>query len=166
MKRLEYRLLNGDLIDLRGLSKQDLVFLLDLQRRALADENYFELELSVCGKGAYPLKGSLRVTLEIHDTPLFRVAEDVADIAGIRQGYLAPEKGDPTVRTEKMLSVTQAARRLGITRSAVIKAARTGRLKGTKVGRTWVLLERSVRDYKVASYRVEAGKAAWISAAR
>ena len=157
---MKYDLLNGEQLNLAALPKKDVTFLLDLMQRAMNDEDYFKLERSVCGKGAYPLKGSPRVTRQIHDTPLFRAAEDIVDRAGIRQGVLAPDVGDERVPTEEIVSVTEAAGTLGITRSAVIKAAQTGRIKGKKIGHAWALLRRSVESYSVARHRVEAGRAA------
>jgi len=157
---MKYELLNGETLDLSPLPKQDVEFLLELMQRAMNDDDYFDLDRRVCGQGAYPLKGAPRVTREIHDTPLFRAAEDIVDRVGIRQGALAPEPGDERVPTEDIVSVTEAADSLGITRSAVIKAARAGRIKGKKVGHTWALLRRSVESYRVAPHRVEAGRAA------
>jgi hypothetical protein len=157
---MRYELLNGDEVDLAGLSREDTEFLLDLMRRAMGDEDYFSLERAVCGSGAYPLKRSARVTPEIHASPLFRVAEDVVDRAGIRQGRLAPDPGDARVPTEQIMSVGDAAKALRITRSAVIKAAQSGRIQGKKIGHRWALLCNSVKSYRVASYRVEAGRAA------
>ena len=155
-----YRLLNGDVVDLDRLESGDLAFLLELQRRAMEDEDYFDLERAVCGPGAYPLSGSPRVTGATHQTPLFRVAEDIAYRAGVRQGVLALGEDDDLVSTEGILSVAEAAEELGITRSAVVKAAQAGRIKGRKLGRTWALLRRSVEIYEVAPHRVAAGKAA------
>ncbi len=160
MPTTKYGLLGGDAIDLGKLPKEDLAFLLELQRRAMDDEDYFELERAVCGPGAYPLKGSLRVTSGIHRTALFLVAEDIVDRVGIRQGVIAPDRNDDLVPTEGFMSVTEAAKRLHITRSAIIKAAQAGRLKGKKIGKTWALLRRSVASYRVAEHRVAAGKAA------
>lgn len=160
MPGTKYRLLNGDVIDLGNLPKEDLAFLLELQQRAMDDEDYFELERAVCGPAAYPLKGSPRVTSETHKTPLFRVAEDIVDRVGIRQGVIAPDRNDDLVPTEGIMSVTEAAKQLRITRSAIVKAAQAGRLKGKKIGKTWALLRRSVETYKVAEHRVAAGKAA------
>jgi len=157
---MKYQLLDGEALDLAGLPREDLEFLLVLMQRAMEDEDFFSLEYAVCSRGAYPLKGSPRVTREIHDTLLFRVAEDICSRAGIRQGVLAPDSGDERVLTEDIVSVTEAAKRLGVTRSAVIKAAQAGRIKGKKMGHTWALLRRSVESYRVAQYRVEAGKAA------
>ncbi len=157
---MNYELLNGETLDLSPLPKQDVEFLLDLMQRAMNDEDYFDLERRVCGQGAYTLKGSVRVTREVHDTPLFRAAEDIVDRAGIRQGALAPDPGDERVPIEDIVSVTEAAEALRITRSAVIKAAQAGRIKGKKIGQTWALLRRSVDSYSVAQYRVAAGRAA------
>ncbi|GAH32956.1 unnamed protein product, partial [marine sediment metagenome] len=62
--------------------------------------------------------------------------------------------------TEGIMSASEAAEHLGITRSAVVKSAQAGRLKGKKIGKTWVLLRRSVESYQVAAHRVAAGRAA------
>lgn len=160
LETMRYTLLSGDVVDVSRLPRADTQFLLDLMQRAMADEDYFSLERSVCGPAAYPLKGAARVTSEIHAAPLFRVAEDVVDRAGIRQGVLAPDPGGRRAPTDEIMSVSQAARALRITRSAVVKAAQTGRLKGKKIGHTWALLCTSVRTYRVAAYRVAAGRAA------
>ncbi len=163
---MDYRLLDGAAIDMSTLPKSDLGFLLELQRRAMEGEDYFELEQVVCGTGAYPLKGSPRVTRAVHETPLFRVAEDIVDRVGIQQGRIAPDPEDRLAPTEEIVGVTEAAVELGITRSAVIKAAQAGRLQGKKIGSTWALLKRSVRNYQVAHHRVKAGRAAHGSAKR
>lgn len=157
---VKYKLLNGDSVNLSPLPKKDMEFLLDLQRRAFENQDYFELERSICGKGAYPLKGSPRVTREIHDSLLFRVAEDVVDRVGLRQGVIAADVEDERVPTDEIVSVSEAAKLLGISKSAVIKAANAGRLKGKKIGRAWALLRQSVESYEVAQHRVEAGRAA------
>lgn len=157
---MKYELLGGENLDLTTLPRKDIEFLLDLMMRAMSDEDYFDLDRRVCGSGAFPLKGSPRVTREIHSSPLFRVAEDIVDRVGIRQGALAPDPGDERVPTEDIVSVRDAATALGITRSAVIKAAQAGRIKGKKIGNGWALLRRSVDGYKVAQYRVQAGRTA------
>ena len=73
---------------------------------------------------------------------------------------LAPNEDDGLVPIDGIMSVTEAAEELGITRSAVVKAAQAGRFKGKKIGRTWALMKRSVENYEVAAHRVAAGKAA------
>ena len=159
MPEMTYRLLKGELINLGNLPKNDLAFLLDLQRRAMENEDYFQLERSICGPGAYPLKGSPRVTSKIHQTLLFRVAQDIVDRVGIQQGVIAPDEDDKMVPTEEIMSAAEAAKHLGITHSAVVKSAQVGRLKGKKIGSTWMLLRRSVESYLVDVHRVAAGKA-------
>ncbi len=156
----QYELLSGELVDVDQLPKKDLAFLLDLQRRALENEDYFALQLKVCAPAAYPLKGSPRVTREVHDYPLYRVAEDIVDRVGIQQGVIAPAPDDRLEITDEIMGTGEAADRLGITRGAVVKAAQAGRLKGKKIGNTWALLRRSVEGYEVAQHRVEAGRAA------
>ncbi len=156
---MNYELLSGVTLDLSPLPKKDVGFLLGLMQGTMKDEDYFDLERRVCGKGAYPLEFCPRVTREIHESVLFRVAEDIVDRAGIRQGVLAPDPGDERMPTEDIMSVTEAARAIGITRSAVIKAAHAGRIKGKKVGHAWALLRRSVEGYRVAQHRVAAGRA-------
>lgn len=157
---MKYRLLGGRVVELGDLPKEDLEFLLELQRRAMEDEDYFSLQREVCGPGAYPLKGSERVTREVHDSTLYRVAEDVVDRLGIQQGVVAPAADDEVEITEEIVGTAEAAEQLGISRGAVVKAAQEGRLKGKKIGKTWALLKSSVESYEVAQYRVEAGRAA------
>lgn len=157
---MSYRMLNGETLAISTLPKADMEFLLDLMHRVMEDEDYFSLERSVCGPNAYPLMGSPRVTREIHDSLLFRAAEDIVDRAGIRMGVLAPDRGDERVPIEEIMSVTEAAKKLKVTRSAVIKAAQSGRIKGKKIGHTWALLRQSAESYQVAQCRVDAGHAA------
>lgn len=156
----KYQLLGGQVVDLDELPKEDLAYLLDLQRRAMESEDYFVLQREVCAAGAYPLKGSPRVTREVHASTLFRVAEDIVDRVGIEQGVIAPAADDQLELTDEIMGTAEAAEALGITRDAVVKAAQAGRLKGKKIGNTWALLRRSVESYQVARYRVEAGRAA------
>jgi len=156
----KYQLLNGEVVDLGELPKEDLEFLLDLQRRAMENEDYFDLQLKLCAPGAYPLGESKRVTREIHESPLYRVAEDIVDRVGIEQGVVAPAADDRVEITDEIMGTGEAAELLGITRGAVVKAAQAGRLKGKKIGNTWALLRRSVESYEVAQHRVEAGRAA------
>ena len=102
MTQPSYRLLDGEVVDVGRLPRRDLAYLLDLQRRAMEDENYFDLERAVCGPGAYPLQGSSRVTSAVHRTPLFRVAEDIAYRVGIRQGVMAPNDDDKLAPNERI----------------------------------------------------------------
>lgn len=155
---MKYRLLKGQRVDLSPLPKEDLQFLLNLSRRAMEDEEYFSLAKDVNGPYAYALKGGRWVTKEIHGSLLYRVAEDIADRVAIRQGGMSPDPGDEGAVVEKLVGITEAARQLGISRVAVLKAARIGRLQGRKIGNAWALLRRSVDRYQVAKHRVAAGR--------
>lgn len=157
---MKYQLLDGETVNLSTLPKKDLQFLVDLQRRAIDGEDYFELELLVCSSGAYPLKGSPRVTSAVHATVLFRVAEDVCTRVGLRQGVFRAETAAEKALADGVVSVSEAAEMIGISRTAVIKAAHAGRLSGKKIGKTWALLRTSVKRYEVAQHRVRAGRAA------
>lgn len=46
------------------------------------------------------------------------------------------------------LTTTQAAERLGITRSLVIRLCKQGRIVTTKLGRDWMIDERDLKLYK------------------
>ena len=72
-------------MDLSLLPRQDVEFLMGLMQCEMSDAVYVNLERRVRVPDAYPLKGSARVTREIHSTLLFRIAEDIIDRAGVRQ---------------------------------------------------------------------------------
>lgn len=78
------------------------------------------------------LQGWSRVTREIVNSPLYRVAADIATRAGIAEGLIfAPAHEDkrgeiPTDRS--LMSVTQAATALGVSRAAIHKAIQQKRL--------------------------------------
>lgn len=158
--RMEYQLMKGEVVSLDGFSRRDLAFVVELQQRAREGEDYFSLDRKVRGPGAYPLKGNARITREVQGSPLFRVAEDIVDRTGIEQGVLAADDDDELDLAADVLSATEAAERLEITKSAVIKALRAGRLAGTKIGKTWAVSRRSVESYKVSPKRVAAGRSA------
>ncbi len=96
-----YRLMKGDEINLNDpalFSAADLTFLIDLQHRAFWEEEpYGQLRLDLAGRPtAYPIwrMRQTRVTKEVHDSPLYRVAEDIIDRAGIRQGAVGADPDD------------------------------------------------------------------------
>ncbi|MFN7970977.1 MAG: helix-turn-helix domain-containing protein [Acidobacteriota bacterium] len=157
---MHYQLLKHEKVDLAKLSKADLAFLVHLSRRAIADEDYAALVLAVKGRGAYPRRGRRWVTSPLQEADIYRVAEDIVDRVGIRQGLIAPDADDSVTAVDQVVGVTEAARLLGITRAAVVKAARAGRLKGRQIGKAWALLRGSVQRYRVAHHRVIAGRAA------
>lgn len=102
---LQYRLLDGKKLDLMMITDYgrnsaegtaDFLFLIYLYQEALKNRPYSELRFLIAGPGAYPLKGSERVTKEVHESLLYRIAEDIVDRVGIRQGMVAPNPTDET----------------------------------------------------------------------
>jgi len=63
------------------------------------------------------------------------------------------------VPVPELVSVTEAAERLGVSRQAVLQRLESGSLPGTKVGKTWVVQERAVLTADDAA-RIASAKAA------
>jgi excisionase family DNA binding protein len=134
--------------------------------------SFFEIERVAIGPGSPALQGWSRVTREIVDSPLYRVAEDISERAGIAEGLiLAPEheakrKDIPTDRTQ--MSVTQAATALGISRAAVHKAISQKRLAAQRYGNVVLVSREAVARYKQArgAGRRRAPRAALVARAR
>jgi len=158
MKR--HKLLSGETIVLEDLAARDNVFLKNLQRMAKDGTSFFELERVAIGPGSPALQGWSRVTREIVSSPLYRVAADIATRAGVAEGLiLAPDHEAqrtkiPTDRS--LMSVTQAASTLGISRSAVHKAILQERLAAQRYGNVILVSREAVLRYK--QERTEAGR--------
>lgn len=150
MKR--HKLLSGETVGLEDVVARDLAFLKNLQRMATSGISFFELERVAIGPGSPALQGWSRVTREIVSSPLYRVAADIATRAGIAEGLvLAPEHEDkrsqiPANRT--LMSVTQAANTLGISRAAVHKAIQQERLPAQRFGNVLLVDREAVQRYK------------------
>lgn len=92
------------------------------------------------------------MTREIVSSPLYRVAADIATRAGIAEGLiLGPEDEDqrtkiPTDRS--LMSVTQAANTLRISRAAVHKAIQRKRLAAQRYGNIILVSREAVRRYE------------------
>jgi excisionase family DNA binding protein len=54
---------------------------------------------------------------------------------------------------ETMLSVTQSAQQLSVTRQAILKAINQNRLKAVRVGHAWTIPLRELRRYE--KYRLQ-----------
>jgi excisionase family DNA binding protein len=150
MKR--HKLLSGETVGLGDVEARDLAFLKNLQRMATSGISFFELERVAIGPGSPALQGWSRVTREIVSSPLYRVAADIATRAGIAEGLvLAPEHEDkrrqiPADRS--LMSVTQAANTLGISRAAVHKAIQQKRLEAQRYGNVLLVDRKAVLRYK------------------
>jgi len=155
----KYKLLSGDTVRLSEAKAHELAFLKNLQRMAKAGISFFEIERAAIGPGSPALQGWSRVTREIISSPLYRVAADIATRAGIAEGLiLAPEhegqrKAIPTDRS--LMSVTQAATTLGISRAAVHKAIQQKRLAAQRYGNVVLVGREAVLSYKQARVQRE-----------
>jgi excisionase family DNA binding protein len=150
MKR--YKLLDGRGVDLGRLGAPEQRFLRDLQRMARADVSYFEIYRLAVGPGSLAMGGANRIDGRIVGSPLYLAARDIATRAGIKQGLIL----DPGFEGERarapgdasMMSVTQAAEFIGITRAAVYKAVRKGAIEATRIGNVTVVSRKSVLAYR------------------
>ena len=148
----KHKLLSGETVDLAGLTAYEITFLKGLQKMAKSGLSFFEIERAAIGPGSPALQGWSRVTWEIVASPLYRMASDIATRAGIAEGLiLAPEHEDkrkdiPTDRS--MMSVTQAAMTLGISRAAVHKAIQEKRLASQRYGNLVLVSREAVPRYK------------------
>jgi hypothetical protein len=104
---------DGRVVDLSELAVPEEMYLLWLRARIEANEPYDAIAPAVLGPAAYPLFAQQKV------------AEVAMDLLGRMEG--APTRRDPDGRTG-ILTVTEASKRLGISRVAVIKAIREDRL--------------------------------------
>jgi excisionase family DNA binding protein len=150
MKR--HKLLSGETIVLDDLKARDIAFLKNLQRMAKDRLSFFELERVAIGPGSPALQGWSRVTREIVSSPLYRMAADIATRAGVAEGLiLSPEHEDQRTRIptdRSLMSVTQAATTLGISRAAVHKAIQQERLPGQRYGNVILVKREAVLRYK------------------
>jgi excisionase family DNA binding protein len=147
-----HELLAGEKLSLAGLGDEDRAFLRRLAGDAERDTEYFTLLRRVKGPGALPLRGGA-ITPAIATSVLYRVAHDIADRVGIAQGYLLA----PDVARSKeakfggdLLSLTEAAELIGITRPAAHQALVEQRLRGWRVGNAWVVKRTDAEAYRKA----------------
>lgn len=147
-----YELLSGERLDLSGLEKHEVEFLDGLKADATSEgADYFELLKRVKGREAVPLRGRT-ITPQTARSPLYRAAHDVADRLGIEQGYvLGPDVDRTVVKPEAgLLSMTEAAELIGISRPAVHQALHEERLRGRRVGNAWVVRRVDAEAFKRA----------------
>jgi excisionase family DNA binding protein len=146
----EHKLLDGEVVETSGFSEAEHRFLKKLADEGRRGAEYFDLLRRVKGQGALPLRGG-RLTPQIATSAFYRVAHDIADRVGIEQGYLlAPDVERPVgTRVERdLLSLTEAAELIGISRPAAHQALVEGRLKGQRVGNAWVVRRADATAFK------------------
>ncbi|KAF0239670.1 MAG: hypothetical protein FD180_5203 [Planctomycetota bacterium] len=163
-----YTLLNGLKLDLRDLSRKDHSFLRDLRRMVERDIDYFEIVRMAVGHGSPALRGRQTIDPRTAAQPIYLVAEDIADRAGMAQGLvLAPEFEHLASQFPadcSNISALQAADLIGISRAAVHKAVHAGKIQALRIGNVTVINRKSADKYRrnreaVAKARVSSGKA-------
>jgi excisionase family DNA binding protein len=145
-----HKLLDGEVVDTSGFSEAERRFLKELADDGRRGAEYFDLLRRVKGPAALPLRGG-RLTPQIARSAFYRVAHDIADRVGIEQGYLlAPDIERPVGRRveRELLSLTEAAELIGISRPAAHQALVEGRLKGQRVGKAWVVRRPDAMAFK------------------
>lgn len=152
-----YALLNGETVDLSGLSPAETAFLRELRRMAEREISYFEIARTAIGPGSPALRGRQTIDRRTAATPLYLAAEDLATRTGIQQGLiLAPEyehlRGRfPTDGSH--ISAAQAADFIGISRAAVYKAIHAGTLQALRIGNVTVVEKKSAVAYRIGRTR-------------
>jgi hypothetical protein len=147
-----HELLSGEKLSLGGLTNEERTFLHRLASDAKRDADYFDLLRRVKGPEAFPLRGG-PITPAIAASVLYRVAHDIADRNGIEQGYLLPPDVAKPVELKggrDLLSLTEAAELIGITRPAAHQALVEERLRGQRVGNAWVVTRADAEAFRKA----------------
>jgi excisionase family DNA binding protein len=151
-------LLDGRALELGGLDARQRSFLADLEKMKRQGVSYFEVYRAALGPGSLALSGRSRVDKKLAESVLYLTAQDIATRAGIEQGLiLAPEHdgargGAPA--DASMISVTQAAALIGVTRAAVYKAIEKKAIRALHIGNVTVVERASALDYKTARREV------------
>jgi excisionase family DNA binding protein len=147
-----HKLLSGETVPLRSIDAREAAFLTDLQKMAKTGVSFFDIERVAIGPGSPALRGRSRVTPEIVSSPLYRAASDIATRAGIADGLiLAPKHqrvSGQIPRDRSMMSITQAADALGVSRAAVHKAIQQKRLAARRYGNVFLVDRTDVARYK------------------
>ncbi|HEV8322488.1 MAG TPA: hypothetical protein VG389_12810 [Myxococcota bacterium] len=128
-----FRARDGKDFDLRTMTEADACFLRWLDARAAAGESYPALLPSVTGPGGYLLNNAERPDPRVRTRPVFRAAMDLLARVAERDGLKLPKAVVDGTRGG-VHSVTDAARELGITRAAVVRAIQEGRLAAYRMG--------------------------------
>lgn len=146
-----YRLLDGRAVDLQELDAREQAFVRDLQKMSRQRVNYFEVYRAATGPGSLALRGRNRIDRNIVESPIYLVARDVATRVGIQQGLiLTPEHARQRAAAPQdasMISASQAADLIGISRAAIYKAIDKGALKAVRLGNVTVVERVSALAY-------------------
>jgi len=161
----DHVLLDGRTVQLGSLAARERAFLADLGKMKRQGVDYFEIYRTALGPGSPALEGRNRVDRRLVETPFYQVAEDIVTRAGIEQGLIvAPEYEEEWAakapRDFSMISVTQAATLIGITRAAVYKAIEKKAIAALHIGNVTVVNRASAVEYKRGREAAEASRPA------
>jgi hypothetical protein len=164
-KPKKYVLLDGRTVPLGSLAARERAFLADLGKMKRQGVDYFEIYRTALGPGSPALEGHNRVNRQLIESPFYLAARDIATRAGIEQGLIvAPEYEEEWAakapRDFSMISVTQAATLIGITRAAVYKAIEKKAIASLRIGNVTVVNRASAVEYKRAREAAEASPSA------
>jgi hypothetical protein len=133
---LTYTTLDGDTLDLSGLSEAESRFLETLRSAFQANAAWESFNRLVHSSENPVLEPGTRVSRRVAENPLFRAAQDMEDRLGIRQGEVGAEaldleflRRDPFA--DEWLTIAQAAAMKGVTVQGVYKAIDRGELIAT-----------------------------------
>jgi hypothetical protein len=147
-------LVEGREVDLGALDARQRAFLADLEKMKRQGVSYFEIYRTALGPGSPALEGRRRVNRRIVESPLYLAAREIATRAGIEQGLiLAPEREQERAKAPtdgSMISVTQAAVLIGMTRAAVYKAIEKQAVQALHIGNVTVVERASALAYRDA----------------
>lgn len=147
-----HTLLSGEVLGLSKLTEEERRYIHGLSGDADDGADYFDLLRRVKGPKALPLRGG-PITPAIAASVVYRVAHDIADRVGIKQGYLLAPGVAESARVDRradLLSLTEAADLIGITRPAAHQAVTEGRLPGRRVGNAWIIAKQDAESYRRA----------------
>jgi excisionase family DNA binding protein len=137
-------------MSLADLSDAERAYIDELEVAAAAPgASFFSLRGRVAGSGAFPTRAAGGwVTPAVMGSTVFRVAQDIVDRLGIAQGKLGP----PTnAAPAQLLSVSEAARLIGVSRQAINASIMRKAVPAQKIGRDWILRLEDVRAYQASA---------------
>ncbi len=128
---LTYTTLDGDVLDLSGLSDEELAYLHECLEAVLANEDFVKFSNERVNSAQNPLLRATKgwVTKQAVESPLYWALRDLEDRLGIQQGRFLPADGnhpDRQLFDDEWLPVTEAARRKGVTVPGLHGAIRRG----------------------------------------
>lgn len=148
-----YKMLSGDVIEYEAPAKEVDDYLAQIKVAAnnpdispgeLVDLMYSE-DNPLLKTGIIPGRGV--VTREVSNHPVYHVMLDLLEQKRIQAGVLDREAAE----SQYTMTVSEAADRLGVSKSAVRQAIQKNKLAGRKVGRRWKLYPESVDAYEVSN---------------